>query len=299
MENLITFIGFGEAAFHIANGLKSEGLMNIVAYDINQNDEKRGEIIRKRAEEAGITLADTLEEAYSSAKFIASLTSSKVAYEVAELIIPNLLPGQVFVDMNSAAPVLKRDIGNILHAEGVLVCDAAVMSTVPGSGHKVPIFLSGEGANAFHDSLKEYGMNLTNLNAPIGGSSAIKMFRSVFMKGLPQLMIESMIPAAKFGALDALVESLNETIVGKTIEDLANVFIARTVVHAERRAKEMTDVVSTLESMGIDASMSKSTKEKLEQLAAMNLVDVIGPKGDMEFREAIKLLLVQGEISNE
>lgn len=299
MEKLIAFVGFGEAAFHIANGLKSEGLSDIVAYDINQNDEKRGEIIRKRAEEAGITLVDTLEDAYSSAKFIASLTSSKVAYSVAESIIPHLKSGQVFVDMNSAAPVLKSDIGNIPHAEGVLVCDAAVMSTVPGSGHKVPIFLSGEGANVFYDSLIKYGMNLTDLNAPIGGSSAIKMFRSVFMKGLPQLMIESMVPAAKFGALDALVDSLNETVVGKTIEDLANVFIARTMVHAERRAKEMKDVVSTLESMGLDASMSRSTEEKLEQLAAMNLVDVIGPKGDMDFRDAIKLLLVKGEISNE
>ena len=299
MENLISFIGFGEAAFHIANGLKSEGLTDIIAYDVNQNHKERGEIIRNRAGEAGVVLADSLEEAYSKSRFIASLTSAKVAYNVANEIIPNLKSGQVFVDMNSAAPALKENINNIKREDGVLVCDAAVMTTVPGNGHKVPIFLSGDGAIEFYLELSKYGMNLTDLKAPIGASSAIKMFRSVFMKGLPQLMIESMVPAARFGALDTLIDSLNGTLVGKTIEDLSQVFIARTMVHAERRSKEMADAVLTLEEMGLDASMSKAIQYKLEQLAAKKYVDIIGPEGDMDFRDAIKILIDEGTELNE
>lgn len=299
MKNLICFIGFGEAAFHIANGLRSEGLTNIMAYDVNQDHEERGKIIRDRAKESGVVLANSLEDACNSARFIASLTSAGVAYSVAEGIIPNLKAGQVFIDMNSASPNLKESINNIKREEGVLVCDAAVMTTVPGKGHKVPILLSGDGAADFQLELSKYGMDLTDLKASIGGSSAIKMFRSVFMKGLPQLMIESMVPAAKFGVLDVLIDSLNESLVGKTIEDLSKTFIARTMVHAGRRSKEMADAVLTLEGMGYDASMSKGVQYKLEQLAEKNYVDIIGPKGDMDFREAIEILMNEERKENE
>ena len=295
MKNLIAFIGFGEAAFHIANGLISEGLTNIIAYDVNQNDEKMGPVIQKRAEEAGIKLLESLEATYSSADFIVSSTSAKVAISVAKSIVPHLVSGQTYVDTNSAAPTVKSEIANIEHADGVMICDAAVMSTVPGNGHKVPMLLSGDGAKAFCDSFSEYGMNLTDLKCPAGGSSAIKMFRSVFMKGLPQLMIEAMAPAAKFGALDALMDSLNETMYGKTMEQMANIFIARTMVHTKRRAAEMKDVISTLEIMGLDASMSKSTEAKLEQLAEMHLIDKIGADGNMDFKEAINLLISKGD----
>lgn len=293
MENLVAFIGFGEAAFHIANGLKSEGLMNIVAYDINQNDVNKGAVIRKRAEEAGITLADSLEDAYTSARVIASLTSAKVALEIAEAIIPHLVCGQNFVDMNSTAPTVKSDIGRIPRTEGVLVCDAAVMNTVPGNGHKVQIFLSGDGAKDFYESLSKYGMNLKDLDAPIGGSSAIKMFRSVFMKGLPQLMFESMLPAARYGVLSTLLESLNETIKDKTMEQLADNLIVRTLIHAERRASEMKDVIATLEGMGIDASMSRSTEKKLQQLAKLNMVERVGAAPNINYEEAINLLIAE------
>ena len=295
MKNLISFIGFGEAAFHIANGLKTEGLKNIAAYDINQNDEKSGQIIRKRAEEAEIQLLGSIEEAYSSAKYIVSLTSAKVAHKVAESIIPNLVSGQIFVDMNSAAPTVKSGIGKIKRAEGVYVCDAAVMNTVPGNAHKVQMYLSGDGAESFYNDLVKYRMNLEVLKSPLGGASAIKMFRSVIMKGLPQLMFEAMYPAMKYDALDALVKSVNGSLEGKTLEDLANIFIARTMVHAARRAKEMDNVILTLESMGLDASMSRSTKKKLEQLAEADYIDIIGPEGNMDYKDAIKLLKINGE----
>ncbi|MGB4438685.1 MAG: NAD(P)-binding domain-containing protein, partial [Sedimentibacter sp.] len=127
MKNLIAFIGFGEAAFHIAKGLKSEGLNDIIAYDVNQNDEKMGPIIKKRSEEAGVTLAESLEEAYTTSDFVASLTSASVAYVVAKPIITQLVAGQTYIDMNAASPTVKENISKIEHADGVMFCDAAIM----------------------------------------------------------------------------------------------------------------------------------------------------------------------------
>lgn len=292
MKYQLVFIGFGEAAYHLALGLKSEGFDRFAAYDVFAEDPSGGELIRSRAKEVGIPLV-SLDEACTEGTFIASMNSAKVAATVAKDILPTLKSGQVFVDLNSAAPTVEKEIDELPRAQGVLFCDAGVMGTVPGNRHKVPMFLSGDGAQAFYDVFSPYHMKLTLLDAPAGGASAIKMLKSVVMKGLPQLMFESFEAAEKYGVLNTLAESLGESLNGKTVEKLANTFIARTMIHAERRSAEMCDVVSTLESLQVDASMSKATVAKLDVLAKQHWVEKMDPSGDLDYREAIQLLVKQ------
>lgn len=288
MNYQLVFIGFGEAAYNISLGLASEGFTNMAAYDAFMDDPQRGTVIRQRAQAAGVPLI-SLEEACSEGQFIASMNSAKVAVDVASGIIPRLKSGQVYVDLNSASPAVEEKIDKIPRTEGVLFCDAGVMGTVPGNRHKVPMFLAGDGAAAFCDAFRPYGMKLTVLDAPAGGASAIKMLKSVVMKGLPQLMFESYAAAEKYGVLDTLAESLSESLNGKTVEKLSNTFIARTMIHAERRSAEMRDVVSTLESLGVDASMSKATVAKLDALAREHWAEKMDPSGNMDYRSAIRL----------
>jgi Domain of unknown function (DUF1932)./NAD binding domain of 6-phosphogluconate dehydrogenase. len=287
----LVFIGFGEAAYNIASGLKSEGCTDFGAYDMNAASPQAGELIRKRAAEVGIKLFDNLESAYQSGDFIVSLTSAQVAFSVAQSIIPHLKAGQVYVDMNSAAPTVKAAIAQMPHADGVAFCDIGVMGTVPGNKHKVPMFLAGEGAEKFQTAFSPYGMKLTVLAAEAGGASAIKMFKSVVMKGLPQLMFESFEGAQKYGVLDTLIASLSSSLNGKTVEQLADTFIARTMIHAARRSAEMKDVVATLESLGVDASMSAATVNKLDRLAEQNWNGKLGADGGkMNYKEAMNIL---------
>lgn len=293
----LVFVGFGEASYNIALGLKSEEFDSMAAYDVFAEDPKRGELIRSRAQEAGIPLIG-LDEVCSEGLFIASMNSAKVALSVAKDLIPRLKAGQTFVDLNSAAPTVEEEIDQIPRAQGVAFCDAGVMGTVPGNRHKVPMFLSGDGARQFYDAFANYNMRLTVLDAPAGGASAIKMLKSVVMKGLPQLMFESFEAAEKYGVLNTLAESLGESINGKTVEKMANTFIARTMIHAERRSAEMRDVVGTLESLHVDASMSKATVAKLDALAAQSWADELDPSGDLDYREAIKLLVRKNQEEN-
>ncbi len=288
MKYQLVFIGFGEAAYNISLGLASEGFTSLAAYDAFMDDPQKGKLIHQRAEEAKVPLI-SLEEACREGQFIASMNSAKVAVSVASGIIPQLKSGQVYVDLNSASPTVEEEIDRIPRAEGVLFCDAGVMGTVPGNRHKVPMFLAGSGAESFHDAFSSYGMKLTVLDAPAGGASAIKMLKSVVMKGLPQLMFESYAAAEKYGVLDTLVESLSGSLNGKTVEQLSNTFIARTMIHAERRSAEMRDVVSTLESLGVDASMSKATVSKLDTLAAEHWAEKMDPSGKVDFKDAIRL----------
>lgn len=279
----ITFIGYGEAAYHISTGLRSSGNLRIGAFDA-----KVSPALEQRAADNQVTLFDSLETACKGARFVVCLTSASSALNIARTVLPLLVAGQTYVDMNSAAPTVKQAIDQLPRAAGVDVCDSAVMGTVPGNNHKVPMLLSGSGAAAFAAAFSPLGMRLTVLDAEAGAASAIKMLKSVVMKGLPQLLIEAFQAGERFGVLDTLVASLGDSLNGKTVEELANTFTARTLIHAKRRSAEMDDVVATLEASGVDASMSRATQSQLDKLAATDWADLLGPGGsDMDYRTAI------------
>ncbi|MCX7786150.1 MAG: DUF1932 domain-containing protein [Spirochaetes bacterium] len=290
MLKAITFIGFGEASYHIAKGLRTEGFPVIKAFDLYWNHPEKGQLIQQRAAELGVELFPTLPQAVQDVQFVVSATSAKAAFSVAETVFPFLEEGQVFIDINAASPITKKRIDALPRKKGVRFCDAAVMGIVPSEGHRVPMLLSGDGASILVEALSSYGMRLTDIKAPAGGSSAIKMFRSVFMKGFTQLLIESFTPAKQFGALETLVDSLNETFQGKSIEDLANELIPRTLVHAARRISEMEEVILTLKEMHLDASMSESTKKKLELIVASSIPTKLKGNTPSNYRKAIDFL---------
>lgn len=288
----LVFIGFGEAAYHLTTGLRTQGDLPIGAFDANASDPQRGALIRQRAEQTRITLFDSLETACHGARFVVCLTSASSALAVAQRVLPLLGTGQTYVDMNSAAPTVKQAIDALPRAEGVGFCDIAVMGTVPGNNHRVPMLLAGDGAQRFAEAFTPYGMNLRVLDAEAGAASAIKMLKSVVMKGLPQLLLEALQAGEKFGVLDTLVESLSDSLNGKSVEQLANTFTARTLIHAERRSAEMDDVVATLEGAGVDATMSRATHRQLEKLATSDWASLLGPDGrDMDYRTAIQHLV--------
>ncbi len=291
MEHLLTFIGFGEAAYHIAKGLSAEGMTGMVAYDMMQDSETAGPVIRRRAAEAGVTLAAGTQEACQGARFVLSLTSAAVCVKVAQSVLPLLKEGQTYVDMNSAAPTAMTEIDQLPRPEGVDFCDVAMMGSVPAGGHQTKMFLSGSGAQAFFTAMQPFHTKMNVLDTPAGSASALKMFKSVFSKGLPQLLLECFVPAAKYGVLDEILSSVNNTFKEKNIEQYADKVLFRTLIHAQRRSGEMRDAAQTVESMGLDASMSRAAQHKLEELGARNFKEKIGPDEQPDLRKVIELLL--------
>lgn len=291
MKNRLAFIGYGEAGYHISLGLHAEGLENIVAYDVMQDSLERGELIRSRAKEAGVQLASSAEEAYSSAEFIISMTSPAICVKVAHSIIPYLTAGQTYCDLNSADPVDMTEVDQIPRAEGVRFVDAGVLGSVPKTKHRTKMYLTGAGAQAFYEAFSPYNMVLKVLDAPAGGASAIKLFKSVLNKGLPQLFIETYTSAAAYGVLDELIDLTKDTFKGYNLEEYCNEFLYHTLVHAKRRASEAENCARTVERLGLDASMSHATQKKLEQLAKCDYASRIGPEEAPDLRAVIAMIL--------
>lgn len=290
MSHLFAFIGFGEAAYNIALGLKSEGVTDMVAFDVMQDSKERGELIHSRALDAGVELMPNLADAYESSKFIFSLTSPAVCVDVAKGIIPNLNPGQVYVDFNSASPQSMRKVDEIPRKQGVKFCDVGVLGMVPKKKHRTKMFLSGDGAQEFYDEWNKHNTDSRVLDAPAGGASACKMFKSVFSKGLPQILLECFVPAASYGVLDDVVGLIKDTFKKRNIEEYADEVLYRTLVHAKRRSFECGEAAATVEDLGFDASMTRATEKKLRLLAEQDYMNRIAPTESPNLREVVKIL---------
>ena len=186
----IGFIGFGEAASAIAKGLRSEGVGNIAAFDVQP--------IGDRA--AGVDVVDTPAELAARADVIFSAVVAKAAVAAAESVASDLAARHLYVDLNSASPAVKQDVARIVAPSGAGFVEASIMSAVPPLGHRVPMLLGGTGASRFAELMRPLGMQLEVLGEDVGPASAIKMFRSVMIKGLEALVLECRQGARLFDA---------------------------------------------------------------------------------------------------
>lgn len=288
---IIGFIGFGEAAFHICSGLHSESDIEINAFDVMADSENLGPVIHKRAADANVTLCSSLKELSDKSDIIFCATSAKYALSIAAEAAQNIRKETIYADMNSASPMVKKEIAQVMAKAGAKFVDAAVMELVPPHRHKVPIAASGTGAAEFTESLNPYGMNIAFISEQAGSSSSMKMFRSIFMKGFTCLLMETLVASYKMGVEKEIMSSISNTLTKGTVEQLANLLINRTAVGAERRVSEMGDVISTLADLGLDSTTSKATKAKLQSLVDMDLKNYFNNKAPESYTEVLKAIL--------
>ncbi len=286
------FIGFGEAAYNMAVGLKEEGLEGILAYDKYWNENPNSELITKRAAEAGVELISSMEELVTRTDFICSAVSANMSIPLAQEAKPFLTKDKVYVDMNATSPMTKEEVDKLLSSVCTVV-DCAIMGPVPNYRHKVPMSVSGDGAKLFAETMAPYNMNITLMNAPAGGASGSKMFRSIYMKGFVMLVLEMLVAAHKYQVEDDVMESVNKTMTSGPILDVINGLVTRGVIHSERREHEMEEVLATLEAINADSIMSKSTKDKLHWCTGLGLkkhFDGVPPKDYHAVLEAMDQL---------
>jgi len=142
----IGFIGFGEAGFNLAKGLRVAGVEEIFAYDINTHAPRLGEKIQQRARGSGTTLLDSSDDLARASDILLSTVTANEAAGAATQTSPFLESRHLYADLNSVSPALKQSIERIVKARGARFVEAAIMSPVPAHGHRVPMLLSGPDA---------------------------------------------------------------------------------------------------------------------------------------------------------
>lgn len=286
----IGFIGFGEAAFNIARGLsKEEGISKIFAYDKYLDREPYSRLIKSRASEANVTLKKNMKEIIDSVDIIFCAVSASMVVPIAEEAQHHLKSGQIYADINAASPGAKKQASEIISKSGALFVDVAVMGSVPVYGHKVPLIVCGKGARQFSDILKKYNMNIKYYGEEVGKASALKMFRSIFMKGMAMLLLETIVASHKYGVEDDVWASIEETLRGSSAKRMNNL-ITRTVIHSERREHEMEEVISMLQELNMDNLMSIATRKKMKWCTNLRLKEYFQGVPPNDFHEILSAM---------
>ena len=282
----IGFIGFGEAGSTIAGGLRTAGVERIVAYDISD-----APLIRERAARTQTTIVESSLGVASASDILFSTVTSNAALDAASQTAPFLSPRHFYADLNSVSPALKRRIAAVIDATGARFVEAAVMAPVAPYAHRVPMLLGGPSAQAFADALTPFGMRMQALaGSTIGAAAAVKMCRSIVVKGLEALMCECVIAAGRFGADEHVFASLDESFPGIDWKQLADYMVGRVVVHGERRAREMEEVAETLRAVGVEPIMADATARRQDWSARLDLRSRFGPEGPSTYREVLEAL---------
>lgn len=286
----IGFIGFGEAGFHIASGLRGAGLSEISAFDINASHATLGPLIQQRAATSHTQLVASSERLAASCEILFSAVTASSARDAARQTTNYLTSRHTFVDLNSISPNLKCEIEALIQPTGAAFVEAAVMAPVPPYGHRVPMLLGGASAHQFSNSLSPYGMRFEVVSDNIGTAVAVKMCRSIVVKGLEALLFECVMGARRYGAEDRVFASLQESFPGIDWKKLANYVVGRVVVHGERRAREMEEVVETLRSSGVDPIMAEATARLQDWSARMDLKSHFGREGPSGYAEVLDVI---------
>lgn len=277
----IALIGFGEAGSILGGDLVKAGC-RVTMYDILLEDPVRREAMRTKATALGVHPADTLAEAVAGAELIISAVTAAAAGVVAATASPLLRPGQLYLDINSVAPSTKRAACQAVEAGGADYVEAAVMAAVPPQRLKVPMLLGGARAAELAQALRPLGMSTTAISPEIGVASAVKMCRSILIKGLEALTLESLWAARRLGAEQEVLASLAGTFPSMGWQqDLPDYLVSRVAEHGRRRAAEMREVARTLEEVGIEPTMALAAAARHDALVDTMAEAGIGyPRGE-------------------
>jgi 3-hydroxyisobutyrate dehydrogenase-like beta-hydroxyacid dehydrogenase len=275
----LAFLGFGGAGYGLTKGLREAGLQEIYFYDKQWDTPVFGEIIRKRSTETGAMLAKSIEELMTLSDLVISCVTGSVALPVARSAAPYLTPNHLYADVNTASPRVKEAVAEVVEGRGASFVDVAMMGAIPAFLHRVPMLVSGKGAHRFKEALDPFGMDITWIGEKPGQASAVKMLRSIFMKGLVTLLLETLNATHRYRVDQRVLDSLAETMDKNSFLETVRLQMTKGAVNADRMAHEMEDVLETLKDLGVPGTMTEATRNKLEWWSRLGLKEHFG--GDM------------------
>jgi len=267
----VSFIGFGEAGRAIASGLRETGIERIAAWDI-LFPVAAGARLKAAGESMGVRLADSAADAVRETDLIISAVTAASSLDAARSVEPHLSGSPYYLDINSVSPGRKQATAQLLGDRARYV-DVAVVAPIHPLRHKTPLLISGPHAETISPLLGELEMTLRVVGGDTGQAAAIKMIRSVMIKGIEALTLECFLAAARAGVLDEVTGSLKNNYPGLDWPKMSEYNLERMASHGERRAAEMEESAATLRELGLDPLMVDATVKRQREMGAIGKDD--------------------------
>lgn len=277
----IGLIGYGEVGRILAEDLRQQNIV-VSAYDVKLGTAAESPL-REHASRFGVTLAASVTELAVTADLIISAVTASQAMAVAADCADAIRANAWFLDFNSASPGAKIRAAESVEAAGGRYVEGAVMTSVPPHRIRVPLLLGGPHARTLEPLLKAVGFQAQVTSEKLGVASATKMCRSVMIKGLEAMVIESLTTSRAYGVEDRVLESLAETFPGIDWERQATYFFQRVIEHGRRRSEEVREVAETVREAGLTPWSSSGTAERQSWVADLADQGVFGARGEPAF----------------
>lgn len=285
----LKFLGFGEAASLFAGGLAPAGIEGLAAYDVAVHGGAGEAILRERAAATGTTLMES-RDGFADADWVFAMVQPSITEIAAREIAPHLRPGIVYVDFSSASPKRKQAASELIAASGAVYIDAGIIGSVPASAHRVPIVAAGDGAVTFRQVFTPLGMDITPVGDTIGAAAGIKLIRSVLAKGLEALYVEALVVAERSGVTAQVLDSFCAFLDARPAQATAALLVQSHIVHAARRADEVTMSRDMVLEAGVSPSMTDAIVEVMQRTARTGVADRIGRRQPESLEKALELL---------
>lgn len=262
----IGIVGYGEVGKIFAKGLKPR-VQAMGAWDLKFAQAGAREAELAHAREAGVAAFESMQALCEASDLVISAVTASNTLAVAQEAAAFVRPGALFLDFNSASPGTKQQAAAAIEAAGARYVEAGVMTSVPPYGIKVPMLLGGSRAADLAPLLQSWDMDAKAVSDKLGVASAIKMCRSVMIKGLEALVIESYTTARAYGVEDFVLPTLQETFPSIDWSRQGAYFFSRVVEHGKRRAEEMRESANTVREAGFEPIMTAAIADKQQWVA--------------------------------
>jgi len=259
-------VGYGEVGKIFASGLKPQ-VDQVSAWDLKFAQAATRQAETGHAQQHGVRDLDSMQALCEASDLIVSAVTASNTLAVAQEAARFIRPGSLFLDLNSVSPGTKQKAAAAIDARGAHYVEAGVMTSVPPYGIRVPMLLGGTQAAALAQRLTAWGMDARAVSDRLGVASAIKMCRSVMIKGLEALVIESYTTARAYGVEDHVLPTLQETFPSIVWSEQGAYFFSRVVEHGQRRAEEMREAANTVREAGFEPLMAAAIAAKQQWVA--------------------------------
>jgi 3-hydroxyisobutyrate dehydrogenase-like beta-hydroxyacid dehydrogenase len=264
MTPQVCLLGFGEVGQALAVNLR-ERVARLSAWDLKFADAHSPPSLA--ASRLGVVVAPDAAGAVRNADVIISAVTAAQIDAAVRSVAPHVR-GAWYFDLNSTSPAAKAAAGQVAEAAGARFVEAAIMSPIAPRGVASPMLIGGAHAAEFQTVARDLGFTGTRvLPGKLGSASAAKMCRSVIVKGLEALVLESLLSAHRHGVEEAVLESLRDLKIENWRES-ARYMASRALLHGARRAEEMREAARTVREAGMTPHMSSACVAWQEWAAA-------------------------------
>jgi 3-hydroxyisobutyrate dehydrogenase-like beta-hydroxyacid dehydrogenase len=225
---------------------------------------------RRLAEEAELTVLESLEELVGEAEVVLSIAPPESARAIARDVSQAATSVQarpLVADLNAISPETARAIAAELQGAGLELVDGSISGPPPWKPG-TRIYLSGERAHEVAELPME-GIERIVVGTEVGAASAVKMSTASVYKGTSALVAQALLAARSNGVLDHVLDDLRTgapDLVARIERRLA-----MAASKAPRYVGEMREIAATQGAAGLTPSLFDAMADVYEGLAASPL----------------------------